>query len=408
MAEQHMSKDELVKLIRDISGPVVSEAVEVSFTKALAPLQKQHTELLARALSDPHAQRDEAAHKARFGRVVRAIGTAALNNKRMQGPGSPVLVLEQWGDKELADMVTKAMSASIGTEGGHLIPSQLSADVIEFLRPASIVRRLGPNTIPMPNGNLRIPKVTGGSSASYQGENTNITQTQLTVGQIAMTFKKLTALVPASNDLLRYNGPGAAAADAMIRDDVVRAIAQRENQAFLRDNGSESTPKGILNWAVPANVAASGGTTLAFIVADLGGAILRLMNNNIPEGRWAWMMSPRNWNSLMTIQNANGFFVFRDEMARGTLWGYPFAYTTQMPGTGATGEMYLVNMSDAIIGDSMALQVDVSMEASYIDATSGSLVSAFSLDQSIVRAITEHDFAMRRGESVAVINAMSW
>src|SRR6185295_4625786 len=137
-------------------------------------------------------------------------------------------------------------------------------------------------------------------------------QTQLTVGQIALTFKKLTALVPASNDLLRYAGPGAANADAMIRDDVVRAIAQRENQAFLTDDGTIATPKGILNWAVAANQANSAGTTLANMVTDLGTAILALMNNNIPEGRWAWIMSPRNWNSLMTIQNANGFFVFRD------------------------------------------------------------------------------------------------
>ena len=407
MAERHLSTDDLVKMIRDISGPLVASAIEESMQKALRPLEKQHTELLARALRDPQAE-EKANASTRFGRVVRAIGTAALNNKRMQGPRMPEEVLNAWGDKDLADAVSKAMSSSIGSEGGHLIPSQLSSDVIEFLRPASVVRRLGPNTIPMPNGNLRIPKVTGGSSASYQGENQNITQTQLVVGQIALTFKKLTALVPASNDLLRYSGPGAASADAMIRDDVVRAIAQRENQAFLRDDGTVSTPKGIKNWAVSGNVANSAGTSLANMVTDLGVAILALMNNNIPEGRWAWILSPRNWNSLMTVQNTNGFFVFRDEMSRGTLWGYPFAYTTQMPGSGATGEMYLVNMADAIIGDSMALQVDVSMEASYVDANSGSLVSAYSLDQSIVRAITEHDFAMRRGESVAVIQAMSW
>lgn len=407
MAERHLSTDELTKLIRDVSGPMVAEVVEQSMSRALAPLQKQQTDLMARALSAAD-RRDEADRTMKFGRLVRAIGTAHLNVRRMSGPGNPVEVLSAWGEKDLADQMNKAMSASIGSEGGHLIPAQLSADVIEFLRPASVVRRLAPTTIPMPNGNLRLPKVTGGSTASYQGENANIAQTQLVIGQIAMTYKKLTALVPASNDLLRYSGPGAASADAMIRDDVVRAIAQRENQAFLRDNGTESTPKGIRNWAATGNVANSAGTTLANMVTDLGTMMLALMNNNIPEGRWAWIMSPRNWNSLMTIQNANGFFVFRDEMTRGTLWGYPFAYTTQMPGTGATGEMYLVNMADAIIGDSMSLQVDVSLEASYIDAATGSLVSAFSLDQSIVRAITEHDFAMRRAESVAVTQAMSW
>jgi HK97 family phage major capsid protein len=48
-----------------------------------------------------------------------------------------------------------------------------------------------------------VPKITGGSTAGYVGENANITKTQPTTGQITLTFKKLAALVPISNDLLR-------------------------------------------------------------------------------------------------------------------------------------------------------------------------------------------------------------
>src|SRR5262249_13177845 len=226
--ERNITRDELQKMIRDIAGPQVGELVEGAMARSLAPLKQQHTDLLARAINGTANGHEDPDRSSRAGRVIRAYGTAAINMRRMTGPYTPADVLKAWGSTELADMVHKAMSASIAGDGGHLIPSQLSSDVIEFLRPASIVRRLGPTTIPIPNGTLRTPKVTAGSTANYQGENQNLTQTQLTVGQVVMTFKKLTALVPASNDLLRYSGPGAASADAMIRDDVVRAIAQRE------------------------------------------------------------------------------------------------------------------------------------------------------------------------------------
>lgn len=406
-----MTGKELEAFVSDIVGKQAGEAVRQAFEKHAEAFKAQQSDwvksLMAGGDKDPvapTAPADKLKSAERAGRIIRAVGAAQLHQRGGDGPTNPLAVLDKWGDKELA----KAMAASSAADGGHLIPSQLSTDIIELLRPASIVRRLGPNSVPMPNGSIRIPKVGSGSSAAYQGENANIAASQLALGQVIMTFKKLTALVPASNDLLRYAGPGAVNADALIRDDVVRAIAQRESQAFLRDDGTASTPKGIKAWAPAANLHNSAGTTLANMVTDLSTAILDLMNANIPEGRWVWMLNPRSYMSLYTVQNTNGFFVFRDEMSRGMLWGFPFAFTTQLPGSGSTGEYYLVNMADAMIGEAMNLIVDVSMEASYIDATSGSLVSAYSLDQSIVRAITEHDFAMRRAESVSVIQALSY
>jgi hypothetical protein len=37
-----------------------------------------------------------------------------------------------------------------------------------------------------------------------------------------------------------------------------------------------------------------------------------------------------------------------------------------------------------------------------------SLVSAFSQDQTVIRAITEHDFGVRRDVSVMVMNGVCW
>jgi hypothetical protein len=64
-------------------------------------------------------------------------------------------------------------------------------------------------------------------------------------------------------------------------------------------------------------------------------------------------------------------------------------------------------MPEFIIADSMQLELAVSNEASYVDAA-GATVSAFQSDQTLIRAITEHDFGMRHDASVAVIQNVRW
>jgi HK97 family phage major capsid protein len=44
-------------------------------------------------------------------------------------------------------------------------------EVIELLSDRTIVRKLGARPVPLPNGNLTLPRVAGGATASYTGEN---------------------------------------------------------------------------------------------------------------------------------------------------------------------------------------------------------------------------------------------
>ena len=60
----------------------------------------------------------------------------------------------------------------------------------------------------------------------------------------------------------------------------------------------------------------------------------------------------------------------------------------------------LVNVGDALIGESGTLEITASPEASYVEG--GNLVSAFSRDQTVIRAITRHDFAVIYQEAIAV------
>ena len=193
---------------------------------------------------------------------------------------------------------------------------------------------------------------------------------------------------------------------------MVRAIAQAENQAFLRGDGTGGSPRGLRFWCQNANVMTSAGTTLTNILTDLANAVVTLKNANVPMTACGWIMAPRSEMALMKIQNSNGFYVFRDEMLSGKLWGFQYKTTTQVPtnltdhGGATESEVYLADFDECVIGESMNLAIDASSEAAYFDGSN--VIAAYSQDQTVVRAIEEHDFAVRRDQAVAVLNGVNW
>lgn len=418
---ESMNKEQLTTFVKDVTLPIIREhvtkdvgqLVETSVRKALEGQTSQPPEWVSRMFGERPPEPVKREPGSAFARYIRAMMACRGNY------GAAISLLEKWGDKDIAETMTKAMVAGTPTAGGFLVPQQYGADVIELLRPQSVLRRLGMTSVPMSSGTLALTKITAGASGYYVGESSNITPSQLTTGQILLTFKKLAALVPISNDLLRYSSPGA---DAIVRDDTVRAIAQTENSNFLRGQGTAG-PKGLRYWAGGAPtgafpqgglIRAAGSTALATVVSDLGKCIQWLMQNDVPFTRPAWIISPRGYVYLSTVQTSSGsgVFVFRPEMLTGRLWGYPFAVSTGIPvnltdaGVNNESEVYFADMADVVLGESMNISVDASSEAAYYDGSA--VVAAFSRDETVVRVIEEHDLAVRRQESLAVLYGVTW
>ena len=414
-----MKKSELIALIKETSAPNsdVAALVEAAVAKATAPLATKHSDFMERMLTNREEKKPETLEQRsqKFGRIVRAGAAVTLAMRRGELK-SPESVLKEWGDHtlatEIAETRSKAMAAGDAGAGGFLVPVQYSSDVIEFLRAQSIVRRLGSISMPVPTGTIKIPKLTGGATAYYIGENTNATKSEPTTGQLTLSFKKLVTLVPVSNDLIRYSSPGA---DMLVRNDTVQAMRVREDSAFIRDNGTDSTPKGIRHWAHASHILTQTATVnVQNVFTDLGRLVQKLLEANIPMISPAWMMAPRTEIFLKTLLNSQGIPVFRDEMNGGKLWGFPYGVTTNIPtnldtsGTGGNdeSELYCVDMAQVVIGESMNLQVDASQEAAYHDGSS--VQAAYSLDQTVVRAIAEHDLGVRHDKAIAVLTQVDW
>lgn len=317
--------------------------------------------------------------------------------------------------RELSDLarkdgrlrLSKALAASTSSAGGILIPEDLQTDLLPALRAASVVRRATPRTIPMPNGNLVLPGIATGSTATYGGENANIATTEPTLAPVNLSAKKLTAIVPISNNLLRYQSLGG---DAWIRDDMVAGVSLAEDAAFLRGNGLTYNPKGLRYWAASGNITAMTATpTFLTASTDLSALIEALDGHNVPVIRRAWFMASRTSTWLKFLRTTDGPLAFPEYGASGLLMGYPVYVTNSIPTTGGTGsdsEIILAEMSMCVIGEAAGLMIDVSTEAAYYDGSA--VQAAFSKDQTVIRVIEEHDFAVRNSYAVSVKTGVTW
>lgn len=304
----------------------------------------------------------------------------------------------------------KALELGDMGAGGAMVPPAFIAEIIELLAAKAVVRSLNPTIIPMPNGATSQPKLTGGATAYYIGEAQAIPASQQTLGMVSFRERKLATLVPLSNDLLRVPS---VSADQMAQNDMVGAMARREDLAFIRGTGTEFVPKGldVLCPTDAAHTIVSNGTVnVANVTIDLGKCLLALEESNCNMLRPGWLMAPRSKQYLRTARDGNGNYVWRDEMNQGRLEGFPFAVTTQIPrnlGSGDESTVYFCDWADIVIAESLALEMAMSNETAY-DPGTGTLISAFQNDLTVIRALAKHDLGCRHDESIVRLTAVHW
>lgn len=330
------------------------------------------------------------------GQYVRCVAAAKLFGER------PIDIAKKFYGE--SHPVLKALSSDLFGSGGALVQTEVSSEIIELLRPASVVRTLNPVIVPMDSGKLSLPKITGGATASYVAEGANASLTNPTTGDLNLSAKKLAALVVLSNDLIRR---ASVQSDMLFRDDAVAAIAQRSDLAFIRGDGASNTPMGLRYWAPSGNVTATAGTTLAQVTSDLSALILALRTGNVRMIRPGWLMAPRTAEYIAWLRDGNGNLAF-PEMAQGRLRGYPVGISNQIPTNLSTNqsELYFADFADVVIGETTSVIVDASTEAAYYDGSA--VQAAFSRDQTVIRAIVEHDLGMRHDASVAVKTGITY
>jgi HK97 family phage major capsid protein len=363
--------------------------------------------------------RDHAAEKSHHMSVFSGI-VAALKHS----PGNLVAAAEfakkSMPDNGVGEGVAMALSSVNASGGAVLIPTVLAQTVIERLIPNAVVRSMGPLSLPLNNGNLTMPRIAGGAVAGYIGRDNDAPVSQQSFDDVQLVAKKLACLVPIGNDLIRFAGIDQRV-DALIVEDTAFSMANAEDTAFIRGDGTNSTPKGLRHWCLSGNVltatpigSLTGQALIQAIMADAGRMVLALRRANVRLRKPGWLMHPDSVQFLGDLLTTTGNKVF-PEIADGMFRGYPVGITTEIPTNltsgGATGigsEVYFVDFAEMVIGESMNLSVAISMDATYTDPVSGNPVSAFQRDLTLIRIITENDFGPRHAEAIAVLDGVTW
>ena len=374
----------------------LEQIIESKVNEAVKPLTEKSGEVPS-VITESRTPEEYEVRKGQEGigaaRMVRAITAAKGDPER-----AAVFAKKAWEDKlgeKIAGRFSKAAEATDFDSAGFMLQEDFSNEIIELLRPRSVMRAIGTPVVPLPRGTMTLPKQTGDVSAAYVGESQDITKSEPSGGQIQLTARKLAALVPISNDLLMYSAGDQA--DSFVRNTMIKQIGTREDQAFLRDDGTAHTPKGLRHWIASGNVESQSGTTSSDIETDLLKLVENLEGNNVAMDSTVWIMSSRTKNYLRKLRDSNGNKIYEEiSGANPTLHGMPVFVSNNVPtnlgGSSNETEIYLVNASDLLIGQAGGMEVAVDPGASYVEG--GSLVSAFSRDQQVIRMIQRHDFAM--------------
>lgn len=266
---------------------------------------------------------------------------------RMPGPG---------------DMGQRTVNVA-GTDnvGGYTVPTELQS-VIDLLRARMMTRQLGARVLTGLQGDIAFPRVTGGASLSWVGENpgADVSDSNLAFDQVSLTPKTAQASIPVSRQLLAQS---AFDVEMMMRSDLATVGALGLDLAAINGSGSSNQPTGILATSGIGSVA--GGTNgLAPAWSHIVQLETEVATDNADIGALAYLTNAKVRGKLKQIEKASNTAQF---VWDGTeMNGYNAAVSNQVPSnltkgtsSGVCSAIIFGNWSDLIIGEWGAMEIIV-------------------------------------------------
>lgn len=295
-----------------------------------------------------------------------------------------------------ADINGEARDLTVGTAtaGGHTVATNLLAgSFIELLRNAMALTGLGVRILGDLNGNLAIPRQTGGATAYWVNEGGAPTESQQAFDQVALTPKTVAAFTDMTRQLLLQSSIDV---EDFVRRDLAISIALALDLAGVSGSGSANMPRGILNTTGIGSVigGANGAAPTWEHVVKLETAVA---NANAELGNLGYLTNTKVRGKLKLTQKftgTNGDPVWE----RGNeVNGYRGVVSNQVPSNLTKGSatncspLIYGNWADMLIGMWGGLDVLVNP---YILSGTGSVR---------IEAFQSADIAVRHAESFAVM-----
>lgn len=311
------------------------------------------------------------------------------------------IVFNEW---EGGEIEKKALNESIDSDGGYLVSPEYSSELIDLLRDDFIFSKLGVKKYRASQAPVYFPKITNSASVEVVEEGADIPVSQLSFERVKLEPRKIAGMVPISRNLIKRGDP---IVDRIVRSDLTSVIMDFVGKKFFEGSGSTGALRGVLN--TPGVNEVNGGT---LTIDELFEAKYHIEKNNGKPS--AWVMHPRTLMKLSKLKDNNGQYLLQPSITHAvpmTLLGLP-CITTSLISTDITegtnnncSYILLGDWSKSLLAQWGGIEITTSQHASYIDG--GTVVSAFSRDEVLVRITIEVDFALKHPEAFCKITGIT-
>ncbi|HEX5750017.1 MAG TPA: phage major capsid protein [Archangium sp.] len=290
----------------------------------------------------------------------------------------------------LRDWVKKSASAyeSLFSQGGSLLAQEYSSEIIELLRPKTVLLRAGARKEVF-TGKLNIGRLNGGATAEFVAEGKAPTINKIDTGAVILEGHKLMAIYEPSNDMLRNPSIDSA---GMLSDDLLAAMALAADKAGFIGDGTGANPRGIVLQVKDSNKVPG----VAITQANLNNVIrfidtmeqkVKASNLELEGNSPFWTFSSAVESALKALRFENGGFIYRDQLESGKLNGKPVHITESL------GDNYF------FFG--LASQLYFGLDNSTGDIILDMSQPHFAEDLTMVKAISKPDWKLRHNTAFA-------
>jgi len=299
-----------------------------------------------------------------------------------------------------ADVQQRDLTVGTANAGGHTVSTDLLASsFIDLLRNKMAVMEMGAQMLTGLNGNIAIPRQTGGATAYWVAESGAPTESAAAFDQVTMSPKTVGAFSDISRKLLLQSSIDI---EGFVRNDLATVLALAIDLAAINGSGSSNQPTGIINTSGIGDVA--GGTNgLAPTYAHMIELETDVAVANADVGSLGYLTNAKVRGKLRGTEqfsSTNGMPVWGEG---NEMLGYRAMVSNQVPSnltkgssSGVCSAIIFGNWADLIIGQWGTLDLTVDP---YTNSTSGTLR---------VVALQDIDIAVRHAVSFsAMLDALT-
>lgn len=332
--------------------------------------------------------------RAGVGRLRSFVGETAIEDAYLSGMWLAAALFNRpkaikWCKDNGLAILDTALTGGDNSLGGFLVPPEFSRTLIRLVEDYGIFRRKA-RVWPMASDTATIPRRLTGLTTYFVGDNADITESNMTLGQIGLAARKLGVLSKWSSEI---DEDSAISVADLLAQEIAYAIAVKEDECGFLGTGA-STYGGISGLitactAATATIVTAATGNTAFSTLDL--TDLESMIGKLPEFpgiRPEWYVSKAGWAaSMMRLADAAGGNTADviEGQRRLTFLGYPVNLVSCMNKTltAQTSTKGLVYFGDLSMAATMGTRRGMTMAISN--------ERYFELDQIAIKATERFD-----------------